>query len=199
MNYKLEKGSTVIGNRVAHQPVAAGIPSNVRSATWRDAARRNFILQQGFEDPDPALRSRQYSALVFQPKVVLATVVAGILFQSPGIFLALGAVLWWNALFPKLNPISALYNQTFGRRPAAFRLAPAPAPRRAAETEAGTIAITIALLIHAGFGFAAYVFEAILLTAVLAVLIGGFCTGTFLYHLVRGRWSFIRQTLPWAN
>jgi Domain of unknown function (DUF4395) len=199
MDYRLEKSQAVIGSPVTHRPGAAGISSRVTSATWRDAAKRNFILQLGFEDPAPTVRSRQYSALVFQPKVVLVTIVAGILFQSPGVFAALGAVLWWSALFPKLNPISALYNRTVGRRPGAFRLGPAPAPRRAAETEAGTFALTIALLIHAGFGLAAYVFEAIFLTASLAVLIGSFCTGTFLYHLVCGRWRFVRQTLPWAR
>ena len=84
-------------------------------------------------------------------------VVAGILFQSPTVFAALGALLWWSALFPKLNPFSALYNRTIGRRPGAFRLGPAPAPRRGAETEAGTVALTSALLIHAGFILAAYV------------------------------------------
>lgn len=199
MNYKLEKSGTAIGNRIAHQPRAAGILTSTTSASWRDVAKRNFILQMGLDEPAPAARSRQYSALVFQPKVVLVTIVAGILFQSPVVFVALGAVLWWSALFPKLNPFSALYNRTIGRLPGAFRLGPAPAPRRAAETEAGAIALTIALLILAGFALAAYVFEAILLTASLAVLIGSFCTGAFMYHLARGRWEFVRQTLPWAN
>jgi hypothetical protein len=199
MKYKLEKSETAIGNRFAHQPGTSGISSGVTPTTWRDTAKRNFILQLGFEDPAPAVRARQYSALVFQPKVVLVTVVAGILFQSPGVFAALGAVLWWSALFPRLNPITALYNWTLGSRPGAFRLGPAPAPRRAAETEAGTFALTIALLIHAGFSAAAYLPQGILLAASLAVLIGSFCTGTFMYHLVRGRWGFIRRTLPWAN
>jgi hypothetical protein len=199
MNYRLEKSETVIGNRVVPNHGATVIPGRTTSATWRDAAKRNFILQMGFENPAPALRSRQYSALVFQPKIVLIAVVVGILSQSPVVFTALSAVLWWSALLPHLNPISALYNQTFGRRAESFRLGSAPTPRRAAETEAGTIALTIALLIFAGFTPAAYVLEAILLAAVLAVLIGSFCTGTCLYHLARGRWGFVRQTLPWAN
>ena len=199
MNFKLEKSQTAIGNRFAPQPGASGISSSVTPPAWRDTAKRNFILQLGFEDSGPAVRPRQYSALVFQPKVVLATIVAGILLQSAAVFAALGAVLLWSALFSKLNPISALYNRTIGRRPGAFRLGPAPAPRRAAETEAGTIALTIALLIYAGFTVAAYVFEGIFLAASLAVLIGSFCTGTFMYHLVRGRWGFVRQTLPWAR
>jgi Domain of unknown function (DUF4395) len=199
MNFKLEKSETDIGGRFTPLPGTAGISSSGTPASWRDTAKRNFILQLGFEEPAPAVRPRQYSALVFQPKVVLITIVAGILFQSPGVFAALGVVLWWSALFPKLNPINALYNRTLGWQPGAFRLGPAPAPRRAAETEAGTFALTIALLIYAGFSLAAYVLEAIFLAASLAVLIGSFCTGTFLYHLVRGRWRFVRQTLPWAN
>ena len=199
MNYGMEKTETVIGGQFAAQTSAAEVSSNVASASWRDTAKRNFILQMGFEDPAPTLRSRQYSALVFQPKVVLIAVAAGILFQSSGVFLALCTVLWWSALFPKLNPISALYNRTIGKRQGAYRLGPAPAPRRAAETEAGTFALTIALLIHFRFSLAAHVLETILLAAALAVPIGSFCFGTFMYHLVRGRWRFVRQTLPWAN
>jgi hypothetical protein len=161
--------------------------------------KRNFILQQGFEDPAPAVYPRQYSALVFQPKIVLILVVAGILFQSRAVFAALCALLWWSALFPKLNPFSALYNRTFGTRSGAFRLGPAPAPRRGAETEAGAVALTSALLIHAGFSLAAYVVEAIFLAAGLAVVIGTFCLGSFVYHLLRGRWRFALQTLPWVR
>ena len=82
----------------------------------------------------------------------------------------------WSALFPKLNPFNALYNRTIGSRPGAFRLGPSPAPRRGAETEAGAVALTSALLIHAGFSLAAYVVEAIFLAAALAVVIGSFCS-----------------------
>ena len=195
----MEKSETIIGNEVAPQLVYAGNSRSVKPAAWGDAAKRNFILQLGFEDPAPAVLPRQYSALVFQPKTVLAVVVAGILFQSPAVFAALGALLWWSALLPKRNPFSALYNRTIGSRPGAFRLGPAPAPRRAAETEAGTVALTIALLIHAGFIHAAYVVEAILLAASLAVMIGSFCTGSFVYHLFRGNWRFALRTLPWAS
>lgn len=199
MNYKLEKCETAIGNRVSSQPGAVGISTSTTSAGWRDVAKRNFILQMGFEEPAPVVRARQYSALVFQPKIVLLAVVAGIVSQSAGVFATLGGILWWSALFPKLNPISALYNQTIGRRPGMFRLGPAPLPRRAAESEAGTIALLIALLIYAGANLGAYAFEGILLAAAFAVIVGSFCTGTFFYHLVRGRWGFIRQTLPWAK
>jgi len=37
--------------------------------------------------------------------------------------------------------------------------------------------------------------EGIFLAAVLALTLGGFCLGSFLYHLLRGRGAFARQTL----
>ena len=94
---------------------------------------------------------------------------------------------------------SGLNNRTLGRKPGAFRLDPSPVPRRAAETEVGTVALASALLIHAGFSLAAHVMEVILLAAALAVMFGGFCLGSFVYHLLSGRWRFALQTLPWAR
>jgi hypothetical protein len=199
MKYTVNGSETVVGSQVTSQLGTTDISRSVMPAAGRNAAKRNFILQLGFEDPAPAVVPLQYSALVFQPKVVLIGVVAGILFQSPAIFAALGALLWWSALFPKLNPLNALYNRTIGSRPGAFRLGPSPAPRRGAETEAGAVALTSALLIHTGFSLAAHVVEAIFLAAALAVLIGSFCTGSFTYHLLRGRWRFAVETLPWAR
>ncbi|MFB3923807.1 MAG: DUF4395 family protein [Terriglobia bacterium] len=199
MNYGAKGSELLVESRVTSQ-LGRAVPS--RSATrvaWRDAAKRNFILQMGFEDPAPAVVPLQFSALVFQPKTVLVAIVTGILLQSWAVFAGLGALLWWSALFPKLNPFRALYNRTLGSRPGAFRLGPSPAPRRGAETEAGAVALTSALLIYAGPSLAAYVVETIFLVAALAVLIGSFCTGTFMYHLFRGRWKFALQTLPWAR
>ena len=175
------------------------IPRGGMPAAGRNSVQRKFILQQGFEDPAPAVCPLVYSALVFQPKIVLIGVVAGILFQSQAVFAILGALLWWSALFPTLNPFRVLYNRTLGRRPGAFRLDPSPAPRRAAETEAGAVALASAMLIHLGFSLAASVAEAILLAAALAVMLGSFCLGSFIYHVLRGRWRFALQTLPWAG
>jgi hypothetical protein len=58
---------------------------------------------------------------------VLIGVVDGILFQSPVIFAALGALLWWSALFPKLNPINALTTGPSAAGQGRFALVP---PRR---------------------------------------------------------------------
>jgi hypothetical protein len=199
MKSTANRSETLVGSQVTSQFGTTDISRSVMPEAGRNVAKRNFILQLGFEDPAPAVVPLQYSALVFQPKVVLIVVVAGILFQSPTIFAILGGLLWWNALLPKLNPLNALYNRTIGSRPGAFRLGPSPAPRRCAETEAGAVALTIALLIQAGFSLAAYVVEGILLAAALAVLIASFCTGSLTYHVLRGRWRFALQTLPWAR
>jgi hypothetical protein len=164
-----------------------------------DVARRNFILQQGFGDPAPSACAVQYSALHFQPRVVLIWVAVGIVLQSPVIFAALGAVLWWCALFPKLNPFDAVYNKAVASGPSRFRVSPAPPPRRTAQAMAGGFALSCALLTYLGPRVAAYVVEAVFLSAVLALTIGGFCLGSFVYHLVRGRVSFACQTLPWRG
>ena len=188
--------SEVIGNGT----IASARPATIAaSAARRDVMMRNFILQQGFPDPPSALRQRQYTALTFQPRIVLVLVIAGVLFQSAAVFAALCGLLWLSALFPNLNPFSALYNRTRGRRPAAFHLGPAPAPRRGAETMAGAFALVIALLIFARFNVAAYAFQAIFVAASLAVEFAGFCFGTFAYHLRRGNVKFALQTLPWAR
>jgi len=166
---------------------------------WQEV-KRNFILQQGFEEPTPAVCPRQYSALHFQPRTVFAWIVAGILFQSPPVFYLLCAVLWWSALFPKLNPFDALYNLTLGgNRLTSFYLAPAPAPRRTAQAMAGTFALACGLLLHFGLSTAAYVVEGIFLAAVLALVLARFCLGSFVFHLLSGKGAFARQTLPWAT
>jgi hypothetical protein len=82
----------------------------------QEGVKRNFILQQGFEEPAAAACPRQYSALHFQPRTVFLCVLAGILFHSAFLFYALCATLWWSALLPKLNPFDAVYNLIFGHR-----------------------------------------------------------------------------------
>jgi len=165
----------------------------------REGTKRNFILQQGFEAPAPAVCPLQYSALLFQGRTVLLWIVAGILLQNPPIFYALCAVMWWSALLPKLNPFDAVYNSTFGRRAGAFRLTAAPPPRRTAQAIAGAFALACGLLIHLGLFITAYVVEGVFLAAVLALTLGAFCVGSAVYHLLRGKAAFVRRTLPWAS
>jgi hypothetical protein len=112
-------------------------------------AEKNFILQQGFEEPTPQACHLQYSALVFQPRLVGLTLLLGVLFQSPVVFLILAAVLWWGALLLHWNLFDALYNRTAGSKPGAVRLGPAPAPRRFAQGMAGSFALVIVRRVQA--------------------------------------------------
>lgn len=159
--------------------------------------KRNFILQQGFREVSSAGCSLQYSALQFQPRIVLIWIVAGIVLKSPLAFAALAAILWFSALLPHLNPFDAIYNWTLGRH--GFRLGPAPAPRRTAQVMAGAFALASAVLTYFELTIAAYIVEAVFLAAVLALTLGGFCLGSFVYHLLRGDSAFARNTLPWAR
>jgi len=163
-----------------------------------DLRQHNFILQQGFEAPAPEACGLQYASLQFQPRVVGALVLAGVALQSPTLFGTLAALLWWGAAFPAANLFEAAYNRLL-RPQGAARLAPAPAPRRFAQALAGSFAAAIALCLAGGHGDAAWALEGILLAAVAALVFGGFCLGSFLFHLLRRRVAFALGTLPWSR
>jgi hypothetical protein len=160
---------------------------------------RNFILQQGLEEPVPQDTHPRFEALLFQPRLIGLVVLAGIILQSPAIFLSLWAVLWWNAFLPRLNPFDALYNFTLGARPGAIHLEPAPIPRRFAQGMAGTFALAIGAMLRLEWFITAYVLEGFLVVAIVALIFGRFCLGSYLYHLLRGEAEFAGKTLPWSN
>jgi hypothetical protein len=160
---------------------------------------RNFILQQGLEDPVPKDTHPRFEALLFQPRLIGLVVLIGITLQSPALFLSLWAVLWWNALLPRLNPFDALYNLTLGARPGAIRLGPAPAPRRFAQGMAGTFALAIGVMLQLEWFITAYVLEGFLVVAIVALIFGRFCLGSYIYHLLRGKAEFAGKTFPWSN
>jgi hypothetical protein len=160
---------------------------------------RNFILQQGLEEPVPRDTHPRFSALLFQPRLIGLAVLAGILFQSPVIFLALSVVLWWSALLPGLSPFDALYNMAFGSSHGNVRLGPAPAPRRFAQGMAGTFALAIGAMLRLEWFITAYVLEGFLGAAIVALVFGRFCLGSYIYHLLRGDTEFAGKTLPWSN
>jgi hypothetical protein len=160
-------------------------------------SRRNFILQQGLDAPAQESCPVRFSALMFQPRVVGSVLLLAVFLQSPAIFLVLSGVLWWNVLFPRLNPFDAIYNRTLGTRPGAVRLEPAPFPRRFAQGMAGSFALVIGMLLLLQLGTAALVLQVLLLTALAALIFGRFCLGSFLYYLLRGRSDFAIGTLPW--
>lgn len=160
-------------------------------------AKRNFILQQGLGEPAAETCALQYSALLFQPRLVSLWIVVATVLQAPRLFFALAAVLWWSALAPRRNPFDALYNWTLAR-PRGIALGPAPAPRRFAQFLAGSFALAIAVSLALGSRTTAVVLEGLFLVAVGALAFGGFCLGSFVFHVLCGRADFARRTFPWT-
>lgn len=161
-------------------------------------AKRNFILQQGLCEPAAGTCPLQYSALLFQPRLVGLSVVVAAILQAALVFFALAAVLWWSALAPRLNPFDALYNWILARR-SGTTLTSAPAPRRFAQFLAGSFALAIGVSLTLGWRTAALVLEGFFIVAVGALVLGGFCFGSFVFHLLCGRAAFAKRTLPWAT
>lgn len=159
----------------------------------------NFVRQQGFRDATPAACTLQYPALMWQPRAVGVLVVLGLVLQAWPYFLALGALSWWNALQPRLNPFDALYNRLVARPADLPRLEPAPAPRRFAQAMAGTFMLAIALAVHAGWRVTAATLEILLAVALAALIFGGFCLGSYLFLVVTGQAGFANRTLPWSR
>jgi hypothetical protein len=171
----------------------------MNGAVGRFHARRNFILQQGLQEPSAEDYLGQFSALMFQPKLVGMLIAVAVLLQDAPLFVAIGAVLWWSALLPRLNPFDAFYNATFARTVRGHRLLPAPPPRRFSQAMNGSFALAAGLLMLAGHFLLALLIQAFLLIAVTALVLGNFCLGSFVWHLLGGRREFAVRTLPWAR
>jgi hypothetical protein len=162
-------------------------------------AEQNFIRQQGFPDaPDESCHAR-FSGLLFQPRVLGVFVLAGLLTQSAQLFLALAVLLAWNVAIPAWNPFDHLYNRLVAGPGGKPPLTPAPAPRRFAQGMAATFMLLIGLSLALGWKAVAWVAEGMLAVALLALVFGKFCLGSYLYHLARGDASFAKRTLPWAR
>jgi hypothetical protein len=161
-------------------------------------AERNFILQQGLCEPAAETISGRYSALHFQPRLVGLWILVATIVQAPRLFFALGAVLWWSASSPRLNPFDALYNRSVARRTGAT-LTSAPAPRRFAQFLAGSFALAIGSSLALGRPTLAAALEGFFIAAVGLLVFGGFCLGSFLFLLLTGRAALARRTLPWAT
>ena len=162
-------------------------------------SRVNFVRQQGFRDATTGTADAQYPALMFQPRVVGVIVLAGVLLQSPWVFLALSAVLWWNVALPALNPFDRLYDALVGVRHGLPSLPPAPAPRRFAQGMAATFAVLIGVSLLAGQSVLSWILQALLLAAVGALVFGKLCAGSYVYLVLTGQGGFARCTLPWGR
>jgi hypothetical protein len=162
-------------------------------------AKVNFVRQQGFQDAAPETCSLQYPALMWQPRMIGILVLAGLLFQVGPYFIALAALLWWNAILPALNPFDALYNRLVAKPKGLPRLKLAPAPRRFAQGMAGTFMLAIGLSLLFGVRWLAYTLEGLLLTALGALIFGRFCLGSYLFFLFTRQSDFANRTLPWSH
>lgn len=162
-------------------------------------AKVHFVRQQGFPEAGGPSCPAHFSALMFQPRVVGVIVLVALLSQSWALFLALAAVLFWNVAVPTRNPFDLFYNRYMAEPEGLPRLDTAPAPRRFAQGMAGTFMSAIGLCLLAGWQTAAFVIEGMLVVALAALVLGRFCLGSYIYHLIRGRVAFANQTLPWAH
>ena len=160
-------------------------------------SKRNFIIQQGFPEPSAEMCDRQYSAILFQPRLLGLAFVVGSALQLPAVFFALGAILWWCMAFPRLNPFNAVYNRVLTRL-SGITLTPSPAPRRFSQFLGGLFCLSIATSLTMGFRTTAVVLEAFLIAGT-ATMLAGFCMGTFVFHIVRGHPGFAMGTLPWST
>ncbi|HKK01303.1 MAG TPA: DUF4395 family protein, partial [Desulfuromonadales bacterium] len=157
------------------------------------------VRQQGFEEADAAVCASRYPALMFQPQLVGIVVAIAVLLQSAPLFLALSAVLWWNALLPAHNPIDAVYNRLIAAPRNLPKLPPAPPPRRFAQGMAATFTLAVGVLLLGGWLFAAWIIQGLLIAALAALIFGRFCLGSYLFYLFSGKIDFANRTLPWAH
>ena len=55
------------------------------------------------------------------------------------------------------------------------------------------------LAILAGWPGLAWILEGLVVIALGALVLGRFCLGSYLYHVLRGETSFANRTLPWSR
>lgn len=158
----------------------------------------NFVRGQGFLRADDASCGIRFPGLMFQPRIIAILTGVGIVTQSAALFLALSIVLAWSALAPKWNPFEAIYNIAIARPRGLPPLTPAPAPRRFAQGMAATMMVIVGIALLLRYNVLAYVMEGILVTALLALVVGRFCLGSYLFHLISGNAKFANRTLPWS-
>jgi Domain of unknown function (DUF4395) len=162
-------------------------------------AEVNFVRQQGFRDATSEACVYQYPALMWQPRAIGFLVVVGLITQSWAYFLALWALLWWNVVLPRFNPFDALYNHIVAKPKSLPGLGPPPSPRRFAQAMAGTFMLVIGVSLFFGLSILAWAFEALLVAALVALIFGRVCLGSYLFLLFTGQGRFAKRTLPWAH
>lgn len=147
-----------------------------------------FIAGQGVALPsDPRAWSPLASALLFQPRVLTALLLAAMLTGAPLPFHLLSALLAWSALLPRWSPFDLAYHALVATR-GGPRLGPAAAPRRFAQGLASTWIGTIGATLEAHPTLASGL-EVGLAVVLAALVLRKLCAGTRLYHAIARRLS----------
>jgi hypothetical protein len=149
-------------------------------------SRIQFVRSLGYLAPDPD--GGLYSALMFQPRVVGAVTVTGVLLQAPWAFFTLSAALAWSALVPTRSLFDAIYN-FMARRRGLQHLTAAPAPRRTAGVLAAMVTLLIGVALQTGATTTAWALEVLMVVASAAVVFGRSCAGAEIYRAVCRRRS----------
>ena len=158
-----------------------------------------FMAQQGFGDEEASRRRWHFLALQFQPAFLAFFVLLGIISQSQTLFFLLAAVLVWNVVLPQLNLFERVYDWAVAIPMSKPKLEPAPAPRLFAQGMAASFMALTGLSLAMGWIIAAWVFEAFLVVALVALIAGRFCMGSYIFHTLRGRRDFANATCPWSK
>ena len=159
----------------------------------------NFMKQQGFTQEPPDRADLRFKGLQFQPIIVGLMMLVAILTQSPAIFLLLSALLWLNVLVPAANPFEQIYNRVVARPRGRPPLTAAPGPRRFAQGMAAVFMLAAGLTLLQGWRTASYVFQGLIVVAFAALLLGKFCLGAYIYHLLKGNAALANGTCPWSD
>ena len=59
--------------------------------------------------------------------------------------------------------------------------------------------LSAGLCLLQGWTMTSWVLQGFLVVAFLALLLGKFCLGAWIFHLLRGEVAFANSTLPWAR
>ena len=158
-----------------------------------------FMKQQGFQADRTRATESHFDLLLFQPILVGSAVVVAIVFQSSVLFMVLGGILWFNTIFPGLNPFERFLDLVTGKTEKRIPLPPAPAPRRFMQGMAGTLMLLVAVSMSQGYTYLAYALQGFVAVAFSLLLFGKFCVGAYIYHVLTGNTKFANQTCPWSE
>jgi len=64
---------------------------------------------------------------------------------------------------------------------------------------AASFMLGIGVSLLRGWQAAAWTLEGLLILALAALILGKFCLGSYIFHLLRGDVAFANRTLPWAR